>query len=78
MNNLDEKIVEIAASVLKVTKEEALECSKVIEDAELYYFWTNTRGGISVIINKEGEKLAAGSAISFEMLLEAFGNGKRN
>ena len=52
MNNVDEKIVEIAASVLKVTKEEALECSKVIEDAELYYFWTNTRGGISVIINK--------------------------
>ncbi len=78
MNNVNDKILEIAASVLKVTPEEALEHSKVIEDSNLYYFWTVTRGGISVIINEDGEKLAAGSAISFEKLLEAFNEGKRN
>lgn len=43
-----------------------------------YYFWNSTRGGLSVIINHQGERLCATSSISFKEHLKAFIDGKRN
>lgn len=68
----------IAAEVLKISEEEAKKYSKSIEDIDAKYYWSSQRGGLHVIIKSNGEKLAAGSAISFEKLLDAFKEGKRN
>ena len=75
---MKQEILDLAASVLSMESEALLENSKPVEEIDGYYFWSNGRGGISVLINGEGEKLAAGSAISYEKLLAAFLEGKRN
>ncbi len=75
---MNEKIVEAAAKAMKVSVQVAKENHKLIPEHNLYYFWNPVRGGISVIINDECEKLAAVSGVKFEKHLEAFLNGKRN
>ena len=75
---MKQELLELAASVIKTTVEEAQKNCKRVDEVNGYYFWSNTRGGVSVIINEDGEKLAAGSALSFEKLLAAFLEGKRN
>lgn len=75
---MNKEIVSIAASVLKISVEDALRNSKEIPNYNLMYFWNPIRGGLSVIINKEGEKLVATSSVNFEKHLKAFLDGKRN
>ena len=75
---MDEKLFEIAANAMKSPLETAKTNYKEIPEIEGYYFWNPIRGGISVIINKNGEKLAATSSVSFEKHLAAFIDGKRN
>jgi hypothetical protein len=75
---MNEKIIDIAAEVLKISVEEAKMNSKAIPEIDAAYFWKPTRGGGAVIINADGEKLATGSAISFDAHLQAFREGKRN
>ena len=76
MNN---NVYEIAMNVLKTTSEEEVKKnSKPIPELDATYFWQATRGGIAVIINSNGEKLAAGSSLSFEAHKKAFQDGKRN
>lgn len=43
-----------------------------------YYLWEPIRGGVSAIVDRNGEKLYAGSAISFEEHLKAFKDGRRS
>lgn len=68
----------LASQVLKISQEEANKQSKAIEDIDARYYWNSQRGGLHVIIKSNGEKLAASSSISYEKLLNAFKDGKRN
>ena len=63
---------------MKTSLETAKEHYKAIPEADAYYFWNPIRGGIAVIINKKGEKLAATSAVNFDKHLAAFLDGRRN
>ena len=75
---MDKKLIEIAALVMKISCEEAEKHYKEVPEIDAYYFWNPVRGGISVIINKNGEKLGATSSVSFEKHVKAFQAGKRN
>lgn len=75
---MDNKIVEIAAKVMKVTVEDAINHYKKIPEMNAYYFWNPSRGGIAVIVAENGEKLGATSSVSYERLVAAFASGKRN
>lgn len=74
-----EKIIEIAATTLNMPTEEASKNCRKLDDEDAFYFWKPERGGISMIIDvNTGEKLAAGSSVSFDKLLMAYKSGKRN
>ena len=75
---MDKKILEIACSVLKMSEQDVLKNHKRLDDINAYYFWCPQRGGLSMIVNDKGEKLAASSAISFNRLFTDFNNGRRN
>lgn len=53
-------------------------CYKEVPEINGYYLWEPVRGGVSAIVNRNGEKLYAGSAISFEEHLKAFKEGRRS
>lgn len=75
---MNQRIVSIAAKVMKVSEDVAMSHCKEIPDLNAYYFWNPVRGGIAVIVNEEGEKLGATSSISYQKHLQAFIDGKRN
>ena len=75
---MNKDILEKAATIIGVSTEEAQKYSKVIDGINAIYFWNPVRGGKSVIIDEEGEKLAATSSVSYERHLKAFLEGKRN
>jgi len=75
---MDDSILRTAMDVLKISMEEAKQYSKPLPELDAFYFWKPTRGGGKVIIKTNGEKLAAGSALSFDKVLSAFQDGKRN
>ena len=75
---MDERIINIAAEILKITADEAANNSKPIPEINGAYFWSSKRGGKAVIINSCEEKLTATSSVSFDKHLQAFIEGKRN
>lgn len=75
---MDERIIEIAASTMKVPIDEAIKHYKEISEISAYYFWNPVRGGISVIVNMQGEKLGATSSVNYQRHLQAFIDGQRN
>lgn len=75
---MDRKILEIAASVMKVSIEDERLCYKKIPEIDGYYFWLPIRGGTPVIINLNYEKLAVSSAVPYDRHLRMFLSGKRN
>ncbi len=75
---MDKKIIELAAAKIKVSVEDAEKHYKEVPEINGYYFWNPVRGGLSVLINSDGEMLAATSSVSFHRHLEAFLGGKRN
>lgn len=75
---MNEKILEIAAQAMHVEVENAAKHWREIPEHNCYYFWNPIKGGISVIINTNGEKLGAGSAVNFDRHLKAFLDGRRN
>lgn len=72
------EIIKIASNVLGISIAEAEKNAKEIPEIEAYYFWNPVRGGLAVIVNREGEKLAATSSVSYETHLQAFIDGRRN
>ena len=72
-----QELFEIAAKAMHVTVSEAQLHWKAIPEYDAYYLW-NPVGGIAVIINNKGEKLAATSSVTFERHLKAFLDGRRN
>lgn len=75
---MNEKMLELAASVIGTTVETVKNNCKCVDELDAWYFWSPERGGKAVIINAAGEKLAATSAVSFEKHVEEFRNGRRN
>lgn len=75
---MTEQILELAASALNISKEEALANHKELPEIQAYYFWNASRGGRSMIINDAGEKLIAASAVRFEDHVKTFLSGRRN
>lgn len=75
---MDEKIIQLAAEIMKTTAETAATYNKPVPEIDGWYFWNPVRGGVSVLIDKNGEKLAASSAVTFQKHLEAFQAGRRN
>lgn len=71
-------IYQLAADVLNISRDQAIQFSKKVERANAMYIWDPTRGGISVFISPNGEKLAATSSVRYEDHLKAFLEGKRN
>ena len=47
-------------------------------DENLTHYWNPIRGGISLIVDNEGNYLAATSSVNFDELLEEFKKGNRN
>ena len=75
---MEQKILEMAAEAIRVPVEVARENCKEVHEINGWYVWCPTRGGLAVLINADGEKLAATSSVSFEKHLEAFKGGRRN
>ncbi len=75
---MNKRIIDIAAAAMKVSAETAAENYKEIPEHDAYYFWNPVRGGIAVIVGRDGGKLGAVSSLSFERHLQAYLSGKRN
>lgn len=75
---MNKEIVKIAAEAMKVLPEDAEKHCKAIPEINAYYFWNPVRGGISVIVSENGEKLGATSSVSYQRHVRAFISGKRN
>ena len=75
---MTEQILELAASALNISIEEALTNHKKLPEIQAYYVWNASRGGRSMIINDAGEKLIAASAVRLEDHVKAFLSGRRN
>ena len=71
------EIIDYVSELLKMSKEETKKNSKELEN-NLTYYWNPERGGISLIVDNEGNYLAAASSVNFDRLLEEFKKGDRN
>lgn len=71
------EIIDYVCELLKISKDEAMKNNKKVEE-KLTYYWNTNRGGGSVIVDDEGNYLAAVSSVNFERLLEEFKKGERN
>ena len=75
---MKENIILIAIDCLGISREEAeMNCER-LPDINAYYFWNNARGGRSMIIDTNGEKLIAASMVDLDKHIQAFVNGRRN
>ncbi len=72
------ELINTVAALLNITVEEAEKNNKELPNLEAHYFWSTARGGRSVIIKANGEKLVATSSVNYEKHLQAFIDGKRN
>ena len=75
---MDKNIAGIAAEVLGTDTENVIEHSKEITEIDGWYFWQPEKGGLSVLINSAGEKLAASSGVGLAEHIAEFKNGRRN
>lgn len=75
---MDDKLVKIAAQALGMSEEAVVEHGKEVPEIDGWYFWSPTRGGKAVLVNKAGERLVAPSSISFKQHLAEFKKGRRN
>ena len=57
--NVKPELLEIAANALNVNSKDIKDNYKELPEINACYFWTSGRGGISVIVNTDGEILKA-------------------
>ena len=76
--NLSDDLINLICEKLNISKDEAMQNCKELTGMNAYYFWNSSKGGISVIIKPNGERLFATSGVSFLKHLEEFNKGKRN
>lgn len=75
---MKKSIVASVQEVLGLTDVEIENNFKELHEINACYFWSSKRGGNAVIINENGERLVASSAVRFEDHVNAFKAGKRN
>ena len=75
---MEKEILETAAMAIGLTPEEAALHYREVPEIDGYYFWEPGRGGVALLINRNGETLGATSSVSFEKHLQAFLAGRRN
>ena len=75
---MDRTLLEAAAQAIRVVPEEAEKHCRVVPEINGYYCWNPVRGGLSVLINADGERLIATSSVSFAKHLDTFLSGRRN
>lgn len=71
-------IEQIAMDCLDVNEETLQTSSMELKEIDAWYYSNPMRGGLSMIINRDGEKLVANSSISFQQHYSDFCQGKRN
>lgn len=71
-------IIESIQNVLGLSDNEVKKNCKELPEINAFYFWSSKRGGNAIIINADGERLIANSAVRFEDHLNAFKAGSRN
>lgn len=67
----------MASEILNISTDQAIANCKKIDDIDAYCFWSKERGGKTVIIGSNKEKLVAPSNISLDQHIEEFVNGRR-
>ena len=75
---MDKNIVESIKGILGLSDTEIEKNCKELSEINAFYFWSSNRGGNAVIINEDGEKLIANSAVRFGDHVKAFKSGRRN
>ena len=71
------ELLEIAAAALKVDSKDIKDNFKELPEINACYFWVSGRGGISVIVNENGEKLSATSRVSLDLKMGKEINNRR-
>lgn len=75
---MDKNIVESVKGILGLSDADLENNCKELPEINAFYFWSSNRGGNAVIINADGERLIANSAVRFEDHVKAFKAGRRN
>ncbi|MDY4488149.1 MAG: hypothetical protein SPE18_08885 [Candidatus Limivicinus sp.] len=75
---MEKNIIESVKEVLGLSNDEIEKNVKELPEINAFYFWSSERGGNAIIINAEGERLIAGSAVRLEDHVKAFEAGRRN
>lgn len=75
---MKEIIIDFVKESLGLSDAEINNNFRELPEIHAFYFWSSKRGGNAVIINEQGEKLIANSAVRFDDHLKAFIAGKRN
>jgi protein associated with RNAse G/E len=75
---MDKNIVESIKGILCLSDTEVEKNCKELSEMNACYFWASNRGGNAVMINEDGERLIANSAVRFEDHVKAFKSGRRN
>ena len=73
-----ENILTKIAEILKTTVEEVEKNQKSLEEEHATYYWNPVRGGLAMIVDKNGDYLCATSSVNFDKLLTEFKSGHRN
>lgn len=75
---VEKEIISLAAKTLGVSYKDAEKYNKPVPQINGWHFWNPVRGGLSVLINRNGEKLVTSSPLNFDKRVEMFLSGKRN
>ena len=78
MKTMNDETIQMAAEVLGLDVEEVEAHSKEVPEIDGFYIWNPIRGGRSMLVSDDGERLVAGSAVSFKRHLADFLAGMRN
>lgn len=69
--------IELAAKLLNISVEEAIEYHSYIEEDSLVYVSIPEKGGESIIVGKDGDVLYANSSVGYTRHLEEYKKGTR-
>ncbi len=75
---MDERLVAMAAEVLALRVDEVRSYCKEVPEIDGFYVWNPLRGGRSMLVAKNGERLVATSAVSYQRHLNDYLAGRRN
>lgn len=66
------------AQMLDMSLEELEKNNSRVDECNATYYWNNSRGGLSFLVEDNGNYLGAASSVSKEKLIEEFKKGRRN